>query len=543
MQLEEGLDTGPVYCARRGRHRRRGDARTSFARGSSTPACRCCSTTCRRRRRRRSRRSARRRTPTKIEPAELRLDWSRPAGELATGSCGSAARGRRSAGSGCASSAPRSAENGPRPRRARRDSSSARCGRGSSSSRSNPKARRAARDRVGQRRPARARRTPVGMTTARRVALDALDRIDEGAYANLVARADARRRAGSKRRDRDFVTELVYGTTRMRRACDWLIDQFVERSLEPEVRGRAPARRVPAAVPRDTPPHAAVSARRSRSRRSGRAAWSTRCCARWPPRPAAQVARPGHELSYPDWIVDRLAADLGPGIDRAHGRARSDEPSRRRSPGARTVTCRTSRRSGSPTLVRRSAGETVLDMCAAPGGKATGDRRAAAVVAADVTRAPGPAGRRPTRRGSGIRGARRRRRRAATRRSAARRRRPRARRRAVLGPRRAPPPGRRPLAHRARRRRRAVASPAELAVRGRELLAPGGVLVYSVCTLTDGRDHRHRRVARGRRTRRCPVRRRPSRGRPWAAARCSCRRRPAPTGCTSCACAPRSVRR
>ena len=33
-------------------------------------------------------------------------------------------------------------------------------------------------------------------------------------------------------RDRGFVTELVYGTTRMRRACDWLVDRFVIRELD-----------------------------------------------------------------------------------------------------------------------------------------------------------------------------------------------------------------------------------------------------------------------------------------------------------------------
>src|SRR3712207_8458929 len=38
------------------------------------------------------------------------------------------------------------------------------------------------------------------------------------------------------RSDRDLVTELVYGTTRMRRACDWLVDAHLERGAEPRVR-------------------------------------------------------------------------------------------------------------------------------------------------------------------------------------------------------------------------------------------------------------------------------------------------------------------
>jgi 16S rRNA (cytosine967-C5)-methyltransferase len=54
--------------------------------------------------------------------------------------------------------------------------------------------------------------------TARSLALDALDRIErDGAYANLVL-PDLLGRSGLEARDRHFATELVYGTTRMRRA-------------------------------------------------------------------------------------------------------------------------------------------------------------------------------------------------------------------------------------------------------------------------------------------------------------------------------------
>src|SRR5512134_3826558 len=74
------------------------------------------------------------------------------------------------------------------------------------------------------------------MATARGVAWHALQRIDQdGAYANLVLPGLL---AASKldERDRAFVTDLVYGTTRMRRACDALIDRFVVSEPEPEIR-------------------------------------------------------------------------------------------------------------------------------------------------------------------------------------------------------------------------------------------------------------------------------------------------------------------
>ena len=62
---------------------------------------------------------------------------------------------------------------------------------------------------------------------AREVAYEALLRIDhEGAYANLVVPALLDRSSLSDQ-DRRFVTDLVYGTTRMRRACESLVERFV----------------------------------------------------------------------------------------------------------------------------------------------------------------------------------------------------------------------------------------------------------------------------------------------------------------------------
>src|SRR5207253_2972007 len=77
--------------------------------------------------------------------------------------------------------------------------------------------------------PGRAPR-PVTRPTARRLAIDALVRVDDGAWANLVVPAllDG---SGLEERDRAFVTELVYGTTRMRRACDWLVSRSLDRPL------------------------------------------------------------------------------------------------------------------------------------------------------------------------------------------------------------------------------------------------------------------------------------------------------------------------
>jgi 16S rRNA (cytosine967-C5)-methyltransferase len=88
------------------------------------------------------------------------------------------------------------------------------------------------------------------------VALDALDRIDGGAYANLVL-SGVLDRSGLAGNDRRFVTDLVYGTTRRRRACDFLVDRFLARPVDGRVRNalRLGAYQLAFA---DVPPHAAV---------------------------------------------------------------------------------------------------------------------------------------------------------------------------------------------------------------------------------------------------------------------------------------------
>ena len=92
---------------------------------------------------------------------------------------------------------------------------------------------------------------------ARRLAIEALVRIDsEGAFANIVL-PKMLERSDLEARDRGFVTELVYGTTRMQRTCDFLVDRFLMSDVEPLVRS---ALRIGAyqLVVLQTPAHAAV---------------------------------------------------------------------------------------------------------------------------------------------------------------------------------------------------------------------------------------------------------------------------------------------
>lgn len=211
------------------------------------------------------------------------------------------------------------------------------------------------------------------------MALDALGRIGEGgAYANLVL-PGALERSGLGPADRRFVTDLVYGTTRMRRACDHLVDRFLARPVEGRVRDalRLGAYQLAfAGVPR----HAAVgetvavAPRRARGLVNAVLRRVADAPVTWPD--------DATRLSVPDWVLDELTASLGAERARA-ALAAMNEPA--------TVSERADGYVQDPasqqvaTAVEAGAGERVLDLCAAPGGKATALAAAGAqVVAADV---------------------------------------------------------------------------------------------------------------------------------------------------------------
>lgn len=246
-------------------------------------------------------------------------------------------------------------------------------------------------------RPAGGKAGPATSRTARGVALAALMEIDDGARAN-VAVPDLLDASELERRDRAFVTELVYGAVRSRRACDWLIDRHARGHLDSQVRN-ALRLGVYQLVFLHTPAHAALDATVEEVRGPGRrlvnavlrrvASDVANDRVRWPD---AAV-----ELSYPDWIVDRLRADLGD-ADAFDALRTMNQPAR--------VTQRADGyiQDSASQLVAEAvgalAGERILDACAAPGGKATamaygragaadaepsGPDRPALVVAADVS--------------------------------------------------------------------------------------------------------------------------------------------------------------
>lgn len=215
---------------------------------------------------------------------------------------------------------------------------------------------------------------------ARRVALEVLARVeDEGAYANL-ALSPALDRSGLGPADRAFVTDLVYGSLRRRRSCDHLVDRFLSSPPPPAARRALRLGAYQLVYRDDVPDYAAVAATVAASPKRFRALVNAvlRKVATQPVEPPDD----GTRLSYPDWILERLRADLGSDVADAALEAMNEAP---------TVHVRDdgyTQDLGSQLVVDAvgaQPGERVADLCAAPGGKATGLGAAGAfVVAADL---------------------------------------------------------------------------------------------------------------------------------------------------------------
>lgn len=238
---------------------------------------------------------------------------------------------------------------------------------------------------VSVNRPPNARRGPAkrqrSRVTARGLAIEVLVEVDRGARANVVL-PEKLARTSLEARDRAFATELAYGATRMRRSCDWLVSRYLRRDGKVDPRVLA-AMHVGAyqLCFLGTPAHAAVGA--TVDEVNGPARSMVNAVLR---RLADSLARgpvvwpdEATRLSYPDWMVELLARDLGKDAAFA-ALEQMNEPASvtRRSDGY--IQDRASQMVA--THVAARPGEIVADLCAAPGGKATALAAAGAFVAA-----------------------------------------------------------------------------------------------------------------------------------------------------------------
>ncbi len=215
----------------------------------------------------------------------------------------------------------------------------------------------------------------------RETAIRCVLRIEESkSYANIVV-PKIIQEASLDSRDRNLVTEIAYGSTRMKRSLDWAIDRFLPQSPPPPLRAELRVGAYQILFMR-VPAHAAVSATVSASSKRNKGVVNA---------VLRKISNEEHidwpsdsiRLSYPEWILNRLSNDLG-----AEESIRMMEMMNR-----------------SPNVTKRSDGyiqdqasqwianlihpekeDLILDLCAAPGGKATAlANKAFLVVASDIS--------------------------------------------------------------------------------------------------------------------------------------------------------------
>ncbi|MBK5289884.1 MAG: 16S rRNA (cytosine(967)-C(5))-methyltransferase RsmB [Acidimicrobiia bacterium] len=188
---------------------------------------------------------------------------------------------------------------------------------------------------------------------SRTLAIRALVRIEDGAYANVVLPA-LLRASDLPARDRAQVTEWVYGTVRMQRALDYQLGPCLDRplaKLDPPV--RAGLRLGAYQLTHGIAAHAAVGETvAAMGKVSPRAKGFVNAVLRkfsrsgppWSLPTGEDVESIATRASMPNWIVDRLVADLG-AVDTAAALAAVNEPG--------VVTLRVNRQRATPDAVEQ----------------------------------------------------------------------------------------------------------------------------------------------------------------------------------------------
>ena len=216
--------------------------------------------------------------------------------------------------------------------------------------------------------------------SARGVALEALVRIErDGAFANLVL-GPILERSGLSQEDRAFVTMLVYGTTRMKRACDAVVDRFIAK--EPDITTRQVLRLgAYQIVFAEVPVHAAVDETVAVApfRSRGFVNAVMRRVASTPMQWPNDTVR----MSYPNWIVERLISEM-----ESSDLSAALEAMNRPAPVSKRFDGYIQDVSSQEVVASVGArpAETIVDVCAGPGGKATGlAATGATVIAVDIS--------------------------------------------------------------------------------------------------------------------------------------------------------------
>jgi len=206
----------------------------------------------------------------------------------------------------------------------------------------------------------------MAIAAARKVAFDVLRKVEGGGYASDLLLETA---AGLEARDAGLASEIVFGVLRRRAQLDWLIAYYSGRQgkLDPEVRIALRMGVYQLRYLERVPAHAAVGEavelvkRAKKSSAAGLVNAVLRKVKRedvpWPSREV--------ELSCPEWLLARWEREYGRETAEGIARAALEEPEkymrgdRVQDIGSQAIV----------PLLRLEAGQTFLDLCAAPGNK------------------------------------------------------------------------------------------------------------------------------------------------------------------------------
>jgi 16S rRNA (cytosine967-C5)-methyltransferase len=204
---------------------------------------------------------------------------------------------------------------------------------------------------------------------ARAAAFEILLKVEAGGYASdlLLTRTSA-----LDSREAGLASEIVFGILRRRAQLDWVIDKYVSgRKLDPQVRNALRMGIYQTGFLDRVPAHAAVSESVELVKRARKtsAAGLVNAILRKASREEIQSALSGAplhiELSCPEWILDRWTRRYGAEAAAGIARAALGEPvtyirgGRIQDIGAQSIV----------PLLRLEPGQTFLDLCAAPGNK------------------------------------------------------------------------------------------------------------------------------------------------------------------------------